>query len=194
MAILPLGISQVSNLLQSSITTNQIDSEQGQLVTIENELATGNAINTPSDNPAASAIIMQLQQTLNRQSSYTDTINSASAQLSQTDSSLGNLTTLLQQAEQIASADVGSDVSESQRQSDATVVESIYNQAMTIANSQYNGQYLFGGATGNTQPFVSSNGVVEYAGSSQVLQNGIDEGISVAIQTNGADVFGSLST
>lgn len=79
MAILPLGISQVSNLLQSSITTNQIDSEQGQLVTIENELATGNAINTPSDNPAASAIIMQLQQTLNRQSSYTDTINSASA-------------------------------------------------------------------------------------------------------------------
>lgn len=65
---------------------------------------------------------------------------------------------------------------------------------MTIANSQYNGQYLFGGATGNTQPFVSSNGVVEYAGSSQILQNGIDEGISVAIQTNGADVFGSLST
>src|SRR5580704_17181046 len=162
MAILPLGISQVSNLLQSSITTNQIDSEQGQPVTIENELATGNAINTPSDNPAASAIIIQLQQSLNRQSSYTDTINSASAQLSQSDSSLGNLSTLLQQAEQIASADVGSDVSQSQRTADASVVQTIYNQALTIANQQYNGQYLFGGATGNTQPFTESNGVIEF--------------------------------
>src|SRR5580704_1552031 len=128
MAILPLGISQVSNLLQSSVTTNQIDSVQGQLLNIENQLSTGYAVNTPSDNPAAAAIIMQLQQTLNRQSSYTDTINSASAQLSQTDSSLGNLTTLLQQAEQIASADVGSDVSESQRTADVGVVQSLYNQ------------------------------------------------------------------
>src|ERR1700677_347550 len=176
--------------MQSSLLTSQITGTQTQLLTIQNELSTGLAVNTPSDNPAAAAIIIQLQQTLNRQASYNDTINGVSSQMSQTDTSLGNLTTLLQQAEQIASADVGSDVSQTQRTSDATVVQSIYSQAMTIANSQYNGQYLFGGATGNTQPFVSSNGVVEYAGSSQVLQNGIDEGISVAIQTNGADVFG----
>ena len=64
----------------------------------------------PATIPAASAIIIQLQQSLNAQQTYNDTINSATAQLSQTDSSLGNLTTLLQQAEQIASADVGSDV------------------------------------------------------------------------------------
>jgi flagellar hook-associated protein 3 len=194
MAVLPLGISQVSNLLQSSVLTNQIDSTQSQLLKLENELSTGQAVNVPSDNPASSAIIIQLQQTLSRQQNYNDTINNASAQLSQTDSSLGDLTTLLQQAEQIASQDVGTDVTPSERQADSTVVQTIYTQALAIANQQYNGQYLFGGATGKTQPFVENNGVVEFAGQQQTLQNGIDDGISVSIQANGAQVFGSLTS
>ena len=115
MSILPVGISRVSDLMQSNILADRIDGTQNQLLQVENELSTGQAINAPSDNPSASAIIIQLQQSLNLQQTYNDTINSSTSQLSQTDSSLGNLTTLLQQAEQIASADVGSDVTQTQR-------------------------------------------------------------------------------
>jgi flagellar hook-associated protein 3 len=194
MSVVPTGISRVSNLMQSSLLTSQITGTQTQLLTIQNELSTGLAVNTPSDNPAAAAIIIQLQQTLNRQASYNDTINGVSAQMSQTDTSLGNLTTLLQQAEQIASADVGSDVSQTQRTSDATVVQSIYTQALAIANQQANGQYLFAGASANTQPFVESNGVVEFVGSADTLQSQINDGIQVDSQSNGAEVFGALDT
>jgi flagellar hook-associated protein 3 len=194
MSILPLGISRVSDLMQSNLLTDQITSTQNQILQVQNELSTGQAINTPSDNPSASAIIIQLQQSLNLQQTYNDTINSASSQLSQTDSSLGNLTTLLQQAEQIASADVGSDVSQTQRTADISIVQSVYNQALSIGNQQFNGQYLFGGATGTTQPFVNSNGVVQYVGSAQTLQNSINDGISLSFQTNGAQVFGALSS
>jgi flagellar hook-associated protein 3 len=194
MSVLPVGISRVSDLMRANSLTQQIDGTQAQLLQVENEMSTGKAVNTPSDNPAAAAIIMQLNQTLNRQQSYNDTINSVSAQLSQTDSSLGNLSTLLQQAETIASADVGSDVTQTQRTSDASVVQSLYNQALSIANQQYNGQYLFGGASGNTQPFVESNGVVEFVGSAQTLQTSINDGISISSQTSGAQVFGALSS
>jgi flagellar hook-associated protein 3 len=194
MSVLPIGISRVSNLMQSNVLTDQIDSTQSQLLQVENELSTGQAINTPSDNPSASAIIIQLQQSLNVQQTYNDTINTATSQLSQTDSSLGDLTTLLQQAEQIASADVGSDVTQTQRAADVTVVQSLYNQALAIGNQQYNGQYLFGGATGDTQPFVNSNGAVQFAGSAQTLQNSINSGISLSFQANGAQVFGALSS
>jgi flagellar hook-associated protein 3 FlgL len=194
MSLLPLGFSRVSSLMQANLTSQEIDSQQSQLAKLENELSTGQAITQPSDNPSAAATIIQLQQTLNTQQTYNDTINSASAQLSQTDNGLGNLTTLLQQAQQIASADVGSDVTQTQRQSDVAVVQSLYNQALAIANQQYNGQYLFGGATGNTQPFVESNGVVQFAGSSQTLENNIDSGILLSLQANGAEVFGALSS
>ena len=194
MSVLPIGISQVSNLMQANVLSQQIDSTQTQILQVENELSTGKAVNTPSDNPAAAAIIMQLNQSLNRQQSYNDTINSVGAQLSQTDSSLGNLNTLLEQAEQIASADVGSDVTQTQRTSDASIVQSLFTQALSIANQQYNGQYLFGGASGDTQPFVENNGVVEFVGSAQTLQTNIDDGISVSSQTSGAQVFGALSS
>ncbi|MGD0390369.1 MAG: flagellar hook-associated protein FlgL [Tepidisphaeraceae bacterium] len=194
MSVLPVGISRVSDLMQANVLSQQIDGTQAQLLQVENEMSTGQAVSTPSDNPAAAAIIMQLTQTLNRQQSYNDTINSVSAQLSQTDSSLGNLTTLLQQAETIASADVGSDVTQTQRTSDASVVQSLYSQALSIANQQYNGQYLFGGASADTQPFVESNGVVEFVGNAQTLQTSIDDGISISSQTNGAQVFGALSS
>jgi flagellar hook-associated protein 3 FlgL len=194
MSVIPIGLTRISSLMQADLTSQNIDGTQAELLKVENELSTGQAINTPSDNPSAASMIMQLQQSLNTQQTYNDTINTATAQLSETDSSLGNLTTLLQQAQQIASADVGSDVTATQRQSDVAVVQSIYNQSLSIANQQYNGQYLFGGATGNTQPFVESNGVVQYVGSSQTLQNNIDTGISVSFQANGAQVFGSLTS
>jgi len=181
--------------MQGAVITDQVDSTQNQLLQVENEMSTGQAINTPSDNPSASAIIIQLQQSLDSQQSYNDTINSSSSQLAQTDSSLGDLTTLLQQAEQIASADVGSDVTQTQRQSDITVVQSLYSQAMSIGNQQFNGQYLFGGATGTTQPFVSgASGTVQFVGTSQTLQNTVNTGISVSFQANGAQVFGALSS
>jgi flagellar hook-associated protein 3 FlgL len=194
MSVLPIGLTRVSTLMQSELTAQNVDSTQSQLLKVENELSTGQAINVPSDNPSAASMIMQLNQTLNTQQTYNDTINSASSQLAQTDSSLGNLTTLLQQAQQIASADVGSDVTQTQRQSDIAVVQSLYNQSLSIANQQLNGQYLFGGATGNSQPYVESNGVVQFTGTADTLQNSVDTGISVSLQANGAQVFGALSS
>jgi flagellar hook-associated protein 3 FlgL len=194
MSVLPIGLTRVSTLMQSELTSQNIDSTQSQLLKVENELSTGQAITVPSDNPSAASMIMQLNQTLNTQQTYNDTINTTSAQLAQTDSGLGNLTTLLQQAQQIASADVGSDVTQTQRESDIAVVQSLYNQSLSIANQQLNGQYLFGGATGNSQPFVESNGVVQFTGTATTLQNTVDDGISVSLQANGAQTFGSLSS
>jgi flagellin-like hook-associated protein FlgL len=194
MSTIPTGFNRVSNLLQASVLSQSIESTQQQLLTVQNELSTGHSVNNPSDNPSAASMVIQLQQSLARQSSYSNNINSAASQLGQVDSDLGGLTTLLQQAQQVASADVGSDVSQTQRSSDATVIQSIYNQALAMANQQSNGQYLFGGAVGNSQPFNEVNGNVVYSGSSHTLQNTFDDGITLAFQIDGGKVFGALST
>jgi flagellar hook-associated protein 3 FlgL len=180
--------------MASMMTSTQIDGTQTQLQTLENELSTGIAVSQPSDNPSAAAVIMQLQQTLSRTGTYSDTINSTTSQLSQSDSSLGTLTNLLQQAQEIASADVGSTTTPAQRQADVTVVQSIYNQALSIANQTYNGQYLFGNATGGASPFVEVNGTVQYTGPAQTLTNEVGDNYSLSFQVNGAAVFGSLTS
>ena len=108
MSILPTGLSRVSNLLQSSVSLNAIDNTQQQLLTMENELSTGKQVNQPSDNPSSAAIIQQLNQTLADRQSFSTNLDSANSQLGEVDNSLGSLNDLLQQAQSIASQNVGS--------------------------------------------------------------------------------------
>ena len=54
------------------VATQQLASTQQQMLTVESQLSTGLAINSPSDNPSASAVILQLQKSLDqKQLAYT---------------------------------------------------------------------------------------------------------------------------
>jgi flagellar hook-associated protein 3 FlgL len=194
MSTMPIGLARVSNLLTTDLMQQSIGANQTQLLQVENELSTGLAINQPSDNPAAASTIEELQKTLARRQTYNDNINTASSQLGETDSTLGSLTTLLQQAQTIASQNVGSDVTAQQRQSAATVVQSIYTQAISMGNTQFNNMYIFGGQNAQTAPFVAANGGVEFVGSQSTLDNTVDQGASLSFQADGAQVFGSMTS
>jgi flagellar hook-associated protein 3 FlgL len=193
MSIGALSIARVSSLLQADSASQAIDNTQAELQKVQEELSTGLAVNEPSDNPASAAVIMQLNKTLSRQSLYSDNINSASSQLGQVDSALGTLQDLLRQAQTVASSAVGSDVTSAQRASDATVIQSIYTQALQIGNQSFNGSYLFGGAAAQKPPFIQANGGVQFIGSPTTLTNRYGDSTSLAFQVDGAQVFGALS-
>src|SRR3954469_10584186 len=130
MAILPLQLARVSNLLRTSVATQTIAGTQARLLQTQNQLSTGKRINSPSDDPGASAIAQQLRKTLESRQAYSENLKQAQSQLSEVDSSLGDLTNLVQQAQQLASANVGSDVTADQRKAAAEVAKSIYNQTL----------------------------------------------------------------
>ncbi len=194
MAILPTQLSRVSNLLRGSVTEQSLARTQADLLTVENQLSTGQQVNVPSDNPSSAAIILELRKTLDLRTTYSSNIDQAKSQLGEVDSTLGDLTNLLQQAQTIASANVGSDVSADQRAGAAAVVDTLYNQALSIANKQFNGTYLFGGDSAAKAPFSQVNGGVQFVGSSTVLRNQVGDDASLAFQVSGASVFGALST
>src|SRR5947207_6751385 len=194
MAILPIQLARVSNLLRTSVATQNIASTQQQLLEVQNELSSGKKINTPSDDPGQAAIIQQLQKTLESRKAYGDNLKQAGDHLGEVDSTMGDLTDLLKQAQTIASANVGSDVTADQRASAAAVVQSIYNQVLAIGNKQFEGVYLFGGDRSTTAPFVEENGGVKFVGSATVLQNQYDENSTLPFMIDGDELFGALST
>ena len=61
MAILPLQLARVSNLLRTSVATQSIASTQQQLLEVQNQLSTGKRLNAPSDDPGSAAIAEQLR-------------------------------------------------------------------------------------------------------------------------------------
>jgi len=194
MSVLPISTARVSNLLQMDVATQQINTVEQQLQDTQQQLSTGERINQPSDDPGSAAVVMQLQRTMTQQSTYLSNLRSANNQLSDTDSTLGTLNDLLTQAQTIASQNVGSEVSASERQAAATIVESLYSRAISIGNTQYNGSYLFAGDKAKDPPFVVANGGVQFVGSSNLLQNNADQSTLLPFQVNGANVFGALST
>src|SRR4051812_9350696 len=112
MAILPLQLARVSNTLRTSITQSTIANAQQQLLEVQNELSTGKRLNAPSDDPGDAAIAQQIRKVLEQRQAYSDNLKRAGNHLGEVDSQLGQLSALLQQAQTVASANVGSDVTE----------------------------------------------------------------------------------
>jgi flagellar hook-associated protein 3 FlgL len=188
-------LARVSDQLRANVALSSMNSSQQQLLQVENEISTGKRVNSPSDDPGAAAIIQQLQKTLEQRQAFSTNLDTANSQLSEADSTLGDLSDLLQQAQNIASQNVGTDSTADQRAAAAQVVQTLITQALSIGNTQFEGAYLFGGDRSTTAPFVTdSSGNVKFVGSANVLQNSVDEQTSLPIGVNGAQVFGAINS
>jgi flagellar hook-associated protein 3 len=194
MAILPTNLARVSNLLRTSVATSSMSKTQRMLLEVQNQLTTGYRINKPSDDPGDSAVIQQLQKTLEHRQGYLDNISAAKNTLSSVDTSLDGLTDLLRQATQIASQNVGSDVTPAARESAAALIDNLYNQAISYGNTQFEGTYIYGGDRSNAAPFATSaTGGVKFVGTNDVLQNTFDENTVLPFMVGAQDVFGATS-
>ena len=180
--------------MQTSGTLDQINTTQQQLMDTQNQLSTGHRISQPGDDPGAASVVMQLNRTLQQQNTYNANLKHAQSQLGEVDSTLGDLSNLLTQAQTIASQNVGSDVTASERQAAAQIVQTLYTQAVSTGNTQFEGSYLYGGDKSNQPPFVSVAGGVKFVGSTTVLNNTADDSTMLPFQVNGATVFGALSS
>ena len=193
MSIIPLQLARVSNALQMNLSQRTITQTQRSLLDVQNQLSTGRRLTTPSDDPGDAAISMQIRKLLEQRVGFEDNLKQASSHLSEVDTTLGDMSDLLRQAQTLASANVGSDVSADQRAAAAAIVSSLYNQMLSVANKQSQGVYLFGGDSGQA-PFVSDQSGVRFVGSTSVLQNRFDESAILPFMVDGNEVFGALSS
>ncbi|MFI5377889.1 MAG: flagellar hook-associated protein FlgL [Tepidisphaerales bacterium] len=193
MSVTSINTARVSLVQQLSVVQRQLSSNQTNLLDVQTQLSTGKRLNKISDDPAAGAAVLQLRKTLADRQAYADSLTTVSSNLGQVDSTLSNLTDMLRQAQQTASANVGSIVSASDRTAAASVVSSLYDQVLSLANQQNQGVYLFGGDQGATAPYVADLGGIRFDGSQKVLANEVDEGASLALNAPAGSIFGDLS-
>ncbi|MGA2497415.1 MAG: flagellar hook-associated protein FlgL [Tepidisphaeraceae bacterium] len=194
MSITSINTARVSLGQQLALAQRQLSSNESSLLDVQTQLSTGKRINKLSDDPAAGAAVLQLRKTLADRQAYAASLTSVSSNLGQVDSTLGNLTDMLRQAQQTASANVGSTVSADDRTAAASVISSLYSQVLSLANQQNQGVYLFGGDQAATAPYVSDLGGVRFAGSQNVLSNEIDAGASLALNVPAGSIFGDMSS
>lgn len=194
MSVIPVNVSRVSMQMQGSLLLGNLEGTQASMLTVEQQLSSGQQLSLPSDDPAAALGIVSLKRQISDSTNYSSNLNFASGILGQADSSLGSLASLLNQAQSIASSDVNSTTSSSQRNADAQVINSIINQAMDIANQQYEGQSVFGGQNGSSNAFASVGGGYLYQGTSSPQTILTPTGGSLDVTLSGDQVFGAISS
>lgn len=167
-------------------------------------VATGKSVNQPSDNPTASAQLVQNQIETADVDQYTQNVSSASSQVEAASSALSNVVSLLNQAISDGTQGANGTTSASAMQSLIKDVQDVLTSVVSQANSSYQGSYLFGGTATATTPFTANGGSpTGYQYNGNTNQNSVATGDNQTTQVNlpgsqiftnaSANVIGSLS-
>jgi flagellar hook-associated protein 3 FlgL len=169
---------------------------QQQIQTDEQEIASGQSVNLPSDNPAAAAQLAQNADQTSQADQFQRSIGSVQGEIQNADSALSSVTAALQQAITLGVEGANGTVNSTDRAAIATQIQGIQSQLLSLANLSYQGNYVFGGTANQTTPYVldsSSPSGVTYQGNAGV--NSVTLGSQFSLQTNlpGSQLFSAPS-
>ncbi len=156
------------------------------LAKTQQQLSSGKRITAPEDDPYGSGRAVSLRNELADVQQYRVNINDASAWAQQTDSSLGNVTDLLQRARELTVQAANGTQNQSSLNAIASEMTQIKASLLAEANSTYNGRYIFSGTATNVAPYPSN----AYAGTTLPVQRLIAPGEVVKVNQDGPSAFG----
>ena len=166
----------------ATIDTDIQQSEQA-LQTALQQVSTGKRVNLPSDDPAASAALVQSLSQSASVDQYTANASSALLQTQTADQALSSVTTLLNQALTLGTEGATGTISSTQRQVIAAQVQGLLSSVASEANTAIGGVSVFGGTSNGSAAFVSNgSGGYTYTGNSEV--NYVSVGDTLNVQTN----------
>ena len=177
---------------QSSV--NAMLDQQSRLQQTQMQMSTQKKFLTASDDPAAAARIIDLNQSLKQTEQYQSNINAARDRLTMEDGVLQSATEILQRIHELGVQGLSGTNTASSRTAAATEMDALNGQLLNLANTKNaNGEYMFSGLKSTAQPFskdASNPGAYNYAGDSNSRLIQIDAGRQVADGDPGSNVFG----
>ncbi len=161
------------------------------LNTLNQQLATGNALVNPSDAPVAAAQNVALTGQINRLGGYAQNAQNAQNSLQLETSTLQSVTTLLGQVRQLALQMNNATVNSQDLRNASDAMQGYLQQLVQYANTQDGqGNYLFAGSKSNVQPFtLQADGTVSYAGDGGQNRLALGPSLSTAIGDAGDALF-----
>ena len=171
-------------------TLEALNSRQADLAKTQGQIASGKRVGSPSDDPSAMVHILQLQRGLAQSEQYGRNGGTAMNRLSLEEQSLADATSILQSVRDLAVQANSASLSDSDRAAIATEIDQKFNALMDLANQKdAAGDYLFAGTAAQTQPFSRANGVVSYAGNTNIREIQTSASQKIPDGHSGYDVF-----
>jgi flagellar hook-associated protein 3 FlgL len=177
----------ISNLV-GALNGAQIREQQ-----LSNQLASGVRINSLADDPVSAGRNVLLLNQIQRDDAFSQTSSLVTGQLQVADSALGGVVSQLNQAISLATSANNGTKNASDLKAIANQLAGILAEVESLANSNYQGQYIFAGGQTTTVPFStsvsSSPQVTSYSGDSGVNYLESPNGQRIQLNVPGDQIF-----
>ncbi len=191
------SFSRTTSLLVSDQLLRGLRRTQTELAEAQRQIATGRAVDSPSDAPDKISAILVIESRLEARVQEEKNVGQGVAVLNNVDGSLGDISSILLEAKAIASSQIGIGSDAGTRRAEAAVIDSQLQALVDIANRQFQNVPLFGGNSSvgfNADAFEGFLGGIRYRGATTNMQGDYGLGTPADFNSNGVDAFGALST
>ena len=172
-----------------------VNNTQQRINELQNQLSSGVRVNEPSDDPEAADLILRFNASIGRNEQFSSNVGAAQSMLSTTADALDGVQQLVGQL-QTTMTQVSNGAESSAIPTFADTVDGYLTQALALANTQFNGKYVFGGTQTQTQPYtLTANAApppsqtVTFNGNAGKIDYAVSEGQTQTVNVSGQEAF-----
>ena len=162
---------------------------KSRLAEAQRQISTGKRINVPSDAPLDAALATRLRAGRDDTDRHLRALGDAKAWLSVQDSALQSASALLRRADELAIQSGNASLGDAGRAAIATELDGIREQLGLIANTNYQGQSVFGSFAGQAVE-LTPDGATFIGTAGAEVQRRVSDSQIIAVNTDGNRVFG----
>ncbi|OGI07132.1 MAG: flagellar hook-associated protein 3 [Candidatus Margulisbacteria bacterium GWF2_35_9] len=179
---------RITNNLISDHVLNNIQKGMSRVSDLQNQLSTGKKFQTPSDNPIEVSRSLRVNDQVNKTEQYMRNLEVMQPILQQSDGVLSEITTQLNSVDTLTKQFLNASNNDNYELLASNMSE-ILDTVISLANSNYNGKYVFGGYNTSEVPFTREGDKIRYNGTDDVLTANISENTSIDVSIPGSSIF-----
>lgn len=159
----------------------------------QQELATGQRISKPSDDPVGVGYQMRYDTDLARSDEFMSNAQTGTEILKTMDSLLQQANDILKRSRTLALQAANGTYDAQQRSTISAEIKQLKEQMVTVGNSTFNGRYLFNGQKTDQAPYTSANAADDTTDAGLFYLN-VSPSVKVPVSITGEVVFGQAGT
>ena len=196
MSIVPLGINRTSIALQVNRATHALGNNTAALAQLDWQIYNQRQFQHGSDSPFNATATLTVQAQIMRKNQNAANLAVTQSFLTSTSSTLASFNARTDDVRDMALDALNTTTTPEQRGVLAQTVNQTLQSLFSLANTSYNGRYLFAGAATSTLPFIwglDSSFTVKYTGSVNDVWSWSDTDLLSKSNIDGVSAFGAIS-
>lgn len=189
------AVVRVTQGMMVNRVLNNLSRQTRSILTLQDQLATGLRVNTPSDDPIAARRGVNTRMLMGKNEQYITNIAAAGPALTETETVLETMSDVTMRAYELTLQGANGTIGDEEMALLAKEVDQLLESAVQNANHQTSNRYIFGGTRTSEEPFEvtrDADGMitaVAYAGNDEHAEIAIADNANVNINETGADAF-----